>query len=75
MANRPAQRYYDVARERPFLAGRVCGYLRQQDCTICADEIIDGETYAPACRLLAEEVIAIVAEAIASGPERVEQDR
>lgn len=73
---RPARRFYDEARSRPYLVMRACSYLRGgKDCRQCQDEIQDGEVYSPACRLLAEEMVAVVAEALDSGPEKVEQDR
>ena len=42
---------------------------------MCPDDSHEGERYRPACRLLAEEAVAIVLEAIDDGPEQVRQDR
>lgn len=73
--SRPASRFYEEARSRPMLVARICGYLRKgKDCAMCGDDIHDGETYRPACRLLAEEAVAIVLEALDEGPEEVRQD-
>ena len=73
---RPDRRFYEEAQDRPFLVARVCGYLRQGgECGMCGNETHDGETYSPCCRLLAEEVVAIVLEAVDRGPEEVRQDR
>ena len=74
--SRPDSRFYAAARERPMIVARICGYLRRgTDCSICQDEIVDGERYQPACRLLAEEAVAVVMEAVDRGPEQVRQDR
>jgi hypothetical protein len=73
---RPDKRFYEAARERPFLVARICGYLRRgKDCDMCGEETMEGETYQPACRLLAEEAVAVVLEAVEQGPEQVRQDR
>lgn len=73
---RPAARFYEEARSRPFLVARICSRLRKgEECTMCPDDSHEGERYRPACRLLAEEAVAIVLEAIDDGPEQVRQDR
>ena len=71
----PHRRYYEEAANRPFLVARVCGQIRKEDCCMCKDEVHEEERHAPACRLIAEETIAIVLEALESGPEIVRQDR
>jgi len=48
--------------------------MRKEDCQMCPDEVIDEETCSPACRLLAEELLAVCMEELEGGPERVEQD-
>lgn len=72
---RPHRRHYEEAAKRPFLVARVCTQIRKEDCCMCKDEVHDGERYAPACRLIAEETVAIVLEALKAGPEIVRQDR
>lgn len=73
--SRPDKRFYEQARQRPFLVARICTYMRKEDCHICQDEIIDGDACSPACRLLAEELLAVIIQDLEKGPERVEQDR
>ena len=41
---------------------------------MCKDETVDGEVYAPACRLLAEELVAVIAEGLETPGEIVRQD-
>ena len=72
--NRPEKRFIDQATQRPFLVARICTYMRKEDRQMCPDEVIDEETCSPACRLLAEELLAVCMEELEGGPERVEQD-
>ena len=74
MSARPQKRFYDEARKRPFLVARACGYIRKEDCSMCKDEMVDGEVYAPACRLLAEELVAVIVEGLEIPCEIVRQD-
>lgn len=73
---RPAERFYKLSEGRPILIQRVCEYLRMEDCKGCP-EWEDGGEYGPVqrgCRMLAEELIAVVAQGLELAPGEIVQD-
>ncbi len=73
---RPSEEFYREGQSRHMLRQRVCVYLRGgEECSDCPDVTTSqGETASPMCRLMAEELIAVVAEALARGEEHIAQD-
>jgi len=80
---RPPEHYYMDAEKRDLLVMRVCGYLRRGDVCRgcpqweqgrCGDTRAEYDKVKRCCRAMAEELIAVVHEALAKGPEVVAQD-
>lgn len=76
MGSRPDPTYYRDAEQRDFLVMRVCMYLRGgEPCRGCPRWEQDRRgPVRRMCRMMAEELIAVVHQSLAKGPEVVAQD-